>query len=228
MRFTSMIIQGKTIIWGLLASALFIVAYYPAIQILVLKWANSEEYSHAFLALPIIFYMLWGKRKILLEGPADYTVLGLFLIILSIALYFFALLTQVHTIIALSMFLTIVGIAVYLSGVKAIKDIFTPLLLILMLIPVPENLYTQLTFPLQLKVSQISELIVELFGVPVFREGNVMNIPERSFEVVEACSGLRSVITLLTLSVIMGYFLLKNVACKACPACDKYTGRYFC
>lgn len=209
-----MITQRKTFFLGLLASALFFVAYFPALQILATKWANSDEYSHAFLTIPIIFYMVWSKRKRLLEVSSDNTFLGLLLIIFSIALYFFTLLTQVHTIIALSMFMTIVGIAVYLLGIKAIKDIFTPLLLLLMLIPIPDQLYTQLTFPLQVKVSQFAEMIVRFLGVAIFREGNVMNIPDRSFEVVEACSGLRSVVTLLTLSVIMGYFMLKNVTAK--------------
>jgi exosortase len=83
-----------------------------------------------------------------------------------------------------------------------------------MLIPVPDQLYIQITFPLQLMVSQISEVAIRLVGVPILREGNVMNIPEKSFEVVEACSGLRSMITMLTLSVIMGYFMLKRISSK--------------
>ena len=120
------------------------------------------------------------------------------------------MLTAIHTIIALSMFLTIIGTLIYLTGLQAVKDLSMPLLLLLILIPFPEQLYIKLTFPLQLKVSQASEIIVKMFGVPLLREGNIMNIPEKSFEVVEACSGLRSMITLLTLSIIMGYFMLKK------------------
>lgn len=198
----------KTAVLAFIALSLFIVAYFPVFQILVTKWAESEEYNHAFLTLPIIGYMAWSKRSVLsLEHP-KYSPLGLLLILFATAAYFFAMLTQVHTIIALSLFLTIVGTLIYLLGIQAIRELFVPLLLLLILIPFPEQLYIKLTFPLQLKVSQASEIIVKIFGVPLLREGNVMNIPEKSFEVVEACSGLRSMITLLTLSIIISYFML--------------------
>ena len=203
-------LDKTTAILALIACTLFIIAYFPVFQILVSKWAESEEYNHAFLTLPIIGYMVWSKRSALsLEQPL-YSSLGLLLLLFAMAAYFFAMLTQIHTIIALSMFLTIVGVLIYLTGLQAVKELSIPLLLLLILIPFPEQLYIKLTFPLQLKVSQASEIIVKMFGVPLLREGNIMNIPEKSFEVVEACSGLRSMITLLTLSIIMGYFMLKK------------------
>jgi exosortase len=118
------------------------------------------------------------------------------------------MLTQVHTLISASLLVTLIGIIVYLAGVDAIKVLFTPLVLFSMLIPVPDQLFIQATFPLQMIVSQISEVMTQLVNIPTFREGNIINIPERSFEVVEACSGLRSITVLVTLSVIMGYFFL--------------------
>ena len=189
-------------------------AYFPVFQILVSKWAESEEYNHAFLTLPIISYMAWNKRSALSLGHPKYPSIGLLLLLFAMPAYFFAMLTEVRTIIVLSLFLTIAGTLIYLLGIQAIRELFVPLLLLLILIPFPEQLYIKLTFPLQLKVSQASEIIVKMFGVPLLREGNVMNIPEKSFEVIEACSGLRSMITLLTLSIIMGYFMLKKNASK--------------
>ena len=211
--------QSKTIkntpfILSFFVVALFTLAYLPALQMLVEKWADSEEYSHAFLTLPIILYMVWTKRQILSEIESRYPSLGLLLILLSSLLYLFALLTEVHTIIALSTYLTIVGCLVYLFGVTIIKELFTPLLLLLILIPVPEQLFIKLTFPLQLKVSQASEFIIRIFGIPLLREGNLMTIPEKTFEVVDACSGLRSSISLLTLSVIMGYYMVQKIPSK--------------
>jgi exosortase A len=204
----------RTNILAFSVSGLFVAGYFPAIHILVEKWVNSDEYTHAFITVPIILYMVWSRRASLQESQADNSSLGLLLVIFSTTLYLFSLLTRVHTLITFSMFLTIVGVVICLAGARAIREIAIPLLLLAMLIPVPEQLYTQLTFPLQLKVSQASEMIIRMFGVPLFREGNIMSIPEKSFEVVEACSGLRSVITLMTLSVIMGYFLLRNTSSK--------------
>ena len=196
------------------ALVLFVVAYFPVFRILAGKWAESEEYSHAFLTLPIILYMVYQNRQRVLETPATFSPLGLVTLMLASALYYFSLLTEVHTVIALAMYLTVLGTVVFLFGIRSLWVLFTPLLLLLMLIPFPDQLYIQLTFPLQLKVSQMSEAIISLFGIPVHRAGNVLTIPQKSFEVVEACSGLRSVITLLTLSVVMGYFLLARTPAK--------------
>ena len=202
------------IILALTALTLFIVAYIPVFQFLGEKWLVSEEYSHSFIVVPFIFYMAWRKLPVILEGPIRYSIFGLVILIFSIPIYLFAWLTQVHTIISLSLFLTIIGVIIYLAGVKGVKELCTPLILLVMVIPIPEQLYIQITFPLQLKVSQISEIVIRIFGVPIFREGNIMNIPEKSFEVVEACSGLRSMITILTLSVIMDYFMLRKTYSK--------------
>ncbi len=112
------------------------------------------------------------------------------------------------------MFMTLIGALVYVYGIGVIRVLFTPLLLVLLLIPVPDQLYTRLTFPLQLKVSQTSEILIRSLGVTIFREGNIMTIPGKTFEVVEACSGLRSIITLMTLSIIIGHFMLKGVVSR--------------
>ncbi len=204
----------NTIILALLVCALFAASYYPIFQLLVEKWLTLEEYSHAFLILPIILYMVWDKRSVLVCDQVRYSSGGLILVLFATLFYFFAMLTQVHTIISLSMVLTVLGVLVYLAGINAAWELFTPLILLLLLIPVPEQLYVNLTFPLQLKVSQVSELVVGMFGVPILREGNVMNIPTKSFEVVEACSGMRSIISLVTLSIIMGYFMLETKVSK--------------
>lgn len=197
------------------ALLLFIAAYFPALRILVQKWAASEEYGHAFLTVPIILYMVWQQREPLLaEPPPRSSSAGLALVVFATLLYFFALLTEVHTMISLAMVLTIVGALIFLAGPGAVRLLFTPLLLLVMLIPVPDQLLTQLTFPLQLKVSQVSEWIIRMCGITILREGNIMTVPGKSFEVAGACSGLRAVVTLLTLSVIMGHYMLRNKVAK--------------
>ena len=199
---------------SLIALTLFVAGYAPIFKILGTVWLESDEYAHAFLILPVIGYMAWTKRAALVDHPIKYASLGLLLVAFSTPLFMFALVTQVRTIIALSMLMTLTGAIIYLAGVGAVKELFTPLLLLAMLIPVPEQLFIKLTFPLQIIVSRISEALIRMVGVPIFREGNIMTIPQKTFEVVEACSGLRSMIALLTMSVIMGYFLLKRPISK--------------
>ncbi len=206
--------KQSTFLPAFLAASLFVAAYFPVFKILVEKWSNSEEYSHAFLTIPIIVYMIWEKRVTFKNEKPRFTSLGFCFVLIASACYVFALLTQVPTFISLAFYSTVLGIFVYLAGVQAIGSLFTPLVLLLLLIPVPDQLYIKLTFPLQLKVSQLSEMVVGMFGVPIFREGNIMNIPGKSFEVVGACSGMRSIVTLLTLSIIIGYFMLKKSLLK--------------
>lgn len=214
MKFFFNSIALKTAVLALVTLTLFFLAYLPVFQILLNVWIESEEYSHAFLVLPIILYMVWSRRAVFQENQIRYPAVGLVLLVVSTLFYPIALLSQMRTVIAFSMFLTVVGAIVYLAGAKTLKELYTPLLLLVMLIPVPNQFFIQFTFPLQLKVSQISEVLVQFFEVPIFREGNVMNIPGRSFEVVRACSGLRSMIVLLALSVIMGYFMLQKLSSK--------------
>ncbi len=207
-------LSGGRIFFILLTGTLFFMAYLPAFEILVEKWQNSEEYNHAFLTLPLLVYMVWRKKDELAKTTPCCCGVGLLLVLLSTASYLFSLLTQVPTFISLSLYFTLAGLLVFLGGLQAVRLLFTPLVLLLILIPVPEQLYIKVTFPLQLKVSQVSEFLLELSGVPILREGNVMHAPGKSFEVVEACSGMRSIITLFTLSLIMGYFMLKTRVAK--------------
>lgn len=205
---------NKTIILSIITMVLFLAAYLPIITTLVNVWQASEEYSHAFLTIPIVGFMAWCKREKLLKMQVRYAPLGLIVVGLSMPLYMFGLVANVRTIIAIGMLISVVGTIIYLFGIGSIKELFIPLILLVMLIPIPDQLYIKLTFPLQLNVSQASEVIIRMIGIPLLREGNVMHIPQKSFEVVEACSGLRSAISLTTLSIIMGYFFLRSIAAR--------------
>ena len=188
-------------------AGMFAVAYYPAFAILVRKWSVSEDYTHAFFTVPIILYMLWVQRGTFANGSGN-TVLGLPLVVGSMLLYLFSLQLQVPTVTFLATILTIVGAIIYLSGIRILRDLAIPVLLLFLLIPIPNQLLSMVTATLQLKVSQASEWVAHLFAIPLFREGNVLHLSDKTFQVVEACSGIRSLISLSTLSLILGYFTL--------------------
>lgn len=196
------------------AFTLFIVAFMPAIKILVTKWATLEQYMHAFFVLPIIGYMVWSKRHCIRVTNLEFNLLGFLLAIFSSSFYLFSLLTRVHTLILLSMLFSVFGVMIFLCGIKSLYKFATPLILFAVLIPVPEQLYIQLTSPLQIWVSQASEHLLHFLSIPLFREGNIMMLPQKKFEVVEACSGLRSIIALISLSIVIGYFVLNKVRTK--------------
>ena len=102
------------------------------------------------------------------------------------------------------------GSVIYLFGTKMFKALSFPLFFLLFMIPIPSQIYSALTIPLQLFVSKVSVDISFLSGISIYREGNVIHLPGQTFQVVQACSGLRSLTSLLTLSTVFGYFTLNS------------------
>jgi exosortase len=186
-----------------------IVFFYPAIVMLVEKWQASEDYTHAFIVVPIIGYMIWMKKDLLEKGRESSTA-GLVLLSGAILSYLFALKIQIPTLIFLTMVSVIVCVLIYLAGFNILNDLAIPILMMLLLIPIPNQMLSMLTASLQLWISDMSTNISHLFSVPLYQEGNVLHLADRSVQVVDACSGIRSLISMTTLSLIFGYFMLNT------------------
>ncbi|MGB3209927.1 MAG: exosortase [Desulforhopalus sp.] len=188
----------------------FIFVYFPVWKGLILAWYNSDDYSHGFFIIPIILYSLWQKRDTLSRLPVQTSRLGLILLVFSLALYILALYAEVKTLASLAMVFAIVNAVLFLCGFVIFREIFFVLCFLFFMVPVPAQIYSAATIPLQFIVSQVSVWVSMLFGIPIFREGNIIHLPERTLEVVQACSGLRSLMSLLTLSAIIAYFTLRS------------------
>jgi exosortase len=199
-----------TITLAILLLGSFIIAFFPVWKGLVKAWYNSEEYSHGFFIVPISLFILWQKKDTLAEITSQPSKWGLVLVISTLLIYLFTHFAEIKTLASLCMVLTLPGIILYLYGFRIIKECLFPLFLLLFMIPVPAQIYSALTVPLQLFVSKISVGIAQLLSIPVYREGNVIHMSDRILRVVQACSGLRSMISLLALSVIFGYFFLRS------------------
>jgi exosortase len=190
--------------------AAFVVTYFPVWKRLVGTWMTSDEYSHGFLIVPLCCYIIWKNKENLSKIAGKPSGWGLALSIFSLLIYIFAHFAEILTLASFSMVLLMAGIAIYLYGFKFCRSLTFPLFLLLFMIPVPAQIYSSLTIPLQLFVSKVSVGISGLIGLPIYREGNIIHLPEQTLQVVQACSGLRSIVALLTLSVVFGYFTLKS------------------
>lgn len=197
----------KTLLLFLMC-ALFVSAFYPVWTSLISKWSTSDEYSHGFLILPICLFIIYRKRDKLSSVPIAPSRLGLILILFSFFIYLFSFISEIVTLASISMIFTIIGIILYLFGTTFFKNLLFPIFLLFLMIPLPSQLYATLTIPLQLFVSKMSHSIIFLFGLPIYREGNVIFTQQGALEVVQACSGLRSIISLFTLFLVFGYFTL--------------------
>ena len=194
----------------LILFATFVLAFFPVWDRLVLAWSTMDEYSHGFLIIPLSCYILWRKKRILAEIQGRPSGWGLGLVIFSLLLYLFAHFAEILTLESFSMVLLLAAVVIFVYGYLMFKKLLFPLCLLLFMIPIPSQIYASMTVPLQLFVSKTSVSLSALLNLPVYREGNIIYLPEQTLEVARACSGLRSLVSLLTLSAIFGYFTLKS------------------
>jgi len=193
-----------------LALSAFIFAYFPVWRDLIGAWSRSPESSHGFFIIPIFAFLVWKKSSTLTRLEPEGSTLGLLIVILSLLLYLFAHYAEIITLRSLSIVPLIAGVVIYLYGFPIFKELIFPITLLLFMIPIPSQIYSYLTIPLQLFVSKVSVWVAASLGVSVLREGNVIHLPEHTLQVVRACSGMRSMVSLLALSAVFGYLTLKS------------------
>jgi exosortase len=198
---------------GIAISFAIVFAYATVLAKLVHDWWNDENYSHGLLIPFIIGYILWTQREKLARVPVPPStllagaavILGLFGLWPGVAgaeLY-----TQ-----RLSLLLLLVGTVIYFWGVRLLRYLLVPFGLLFLALPIPAIVFNKIAFPLQLFASRCAVWSMSVLGIPVLRQGNIIELkPLNSFstkklEVVEACSGIRSLMTLITLAVVFAYF----------------------
>lgn len=193
-----------------LAIAAFLVVFYPTLSGLIHQWYNSEEQSYGFFIVPFSIYFVLKKRQKWNNIPVRSNVLGAAAFTLSIMLYIFSRVAEIETLGTFSLVLSIWGGTWFLFGTALVRTLVFPLGLLLLMIPIPAQIYSLATVPLQLFVSKVSAGVAQMVGVPVYREGNVLIMPNHTLAVVQACSGLRSLMALIALCIIFGHIMLKS------------------
>lgn len=188
---------------------IFCAVFFPVWTGLVKFWYTSEEYSHGFFIFPLSLYIIWQKKDDLAQTPVQPSNWGLLIIIFFMLVFIIARTGEIATLAPICMILIIIGSVVYFYGFLIFKKLSFPLFFLFFMIPVPSQIYSALTIPLQLFVTKATVFIVSLMGIPIFREGNVIHLSDRTMQVVQACSGLRSMVSLLVLGAIFGYFSLR-------------------
>jgi exosortase A len=185
----------------------FVILYWPVIRKLVVDWSRDENYSHGFLIPPLAAYFVWERRHLLRSAIPAPSVAGLILVAGSLLVLLAGLLGAELFLTRISIIGTIVGGIVFVLGWRHLKVLAFPVGLLLLMIPIPAILFNQVVFPLQLLASRVGEASLSAAGIPVLREGNVMFLANTTLEVAEACSGIRSLVSLLTLGIVYGYFI---------------------
>jgi exosortase len=189
-----------------LLAGCFALLYHNVIAKLVHDWYTDENYSHGFLIVPIALYFVWERRQRLREAVRKPSYWGLAVVVGSMAMLLAGILGSELFLTRISILGTIAGAVLFLYGRNHFKILLLPITFLLLMIPIPAIIFNQIAFPLQLLASRFGELALNAFQIPVLREGNVIHLANTSLEVAEACSGIRSLISLLTLGIVYGYF----------------------
>lgn len=201
-------------LWRPLAIAAALAFLYAAVLAkLGNNWWTDENYSHGLLIPFIVGYILWSERgRFNRWAMRPSTPWGGAMVLLALLALLAGTAGAELYMQRLSLVLMLAGVTIYFFGLPALRLILVPLFLLLLAIPIPTILFNKIAFPLQLFASRCAVWAMSLFDIPVLREGNVIELmplgarETKKLEVVEACSGIRSLMTLVTLAVVFAYF----------------------
>src|ERR1051325_11047839 len=197
----------KSMLAALAALGAFAFLYKDVGAKLLHDWASDGNYSHGFAVLPLASYFAWQRRVALLKLPLRPTVAGVAVIAIALMLLFAGTLGAELFLTRISMLGCVAGVVLFVAGWRHLRILSFPLAFLLLMIPVPAIVLNHVTFPLQLLASRVGASLLSSMHVPVVRDGNVIVLANATLEVAEACSGIRSLISLLTLAIVFAHFI---------------------
>jgi exosortase len=192
-------------VWPVVVVGLLGLLYASVLKALALQWWSDPDYGHGFFIPVFSAYILWRQRGRWLSAGIHPNNFGLLVMIGGICLLFLGSLGAELFTSRLSLLVLGSGLILFLAGWKVFLAVSFPLGFLIFMIPIPAILYNEITFPLQLLASRLASSGLELMQVPVLRDGNVLVMSNYSLEVMEACSGIRSLMALLSLAVAYGF-----------------------
>jgi len=174
------------------------------------QWWSDPNFSHGLFVPAFSFFVVWQDRSRLATIRRAPSIWGFPIILLSISVLILGVFGAELFLSRVSLIMLIAGMIVFFLGWGMLRGVLFPLLFMILMVPIPAIVFSQITFPLQILASKLSATILPVCGVPVFREGNVINLPAMPLEVAQACSGIRSLLSLPTLAIMYGYLMEKS------------------
>ena len=190
---------------------LLIAVYAGILPSLVVDWGEDPNYSHGFLVPLISGWFVWQRRLELKAAAIRPANAGLAVIFGSLALLVVGTAGTEYFTMRSSLVFLLAGIVLYLFGWAVLKVLALPIGFLLFMVPLPYIVYDAAAFPLKLFISKVSVFVLKAMGVIVWREGNIIMFPETVLEVADACSGLRSLMSLAALAVALAFLSQKTV-----------------
>ena len=191
---------------------LLIACYAPVLYGLVHQWATDEDMGHGFFVPAVAGFIAWKRRSELASIKPVPNYWGLALVVAGAIQMMLGTLGAQIFIARTAFLVSLVGAVLFLGGTRTLKILAFPMFLLVFMFPIPAIIYARITLPLQLFASSVAETVLNLIGTPVLRDGNVLELANgQRLSVVEACSGIRSLLSLSFLSLIYAYFFDSKV-----------------
>src|SRR5215469_14869888 len=185
--------------------------YWPTLVHLLGQWWRDPNFSHGFFVPLFSAFVIWQQRHQLFALDRKPSWSGLAVLFLGLLILIVGRMSAELFLARSSLLLLLAGLVILFFGWKVFGAVVFPWAFLLLMIPIPALLFNQITFPLQLLASQVSAALLPLLGVPILREGNVINLSSMALEVAEAFSGIRSLMSLATVAIIYGYLVEKRI-----------------
>jgi len=190
--------------------ALIFACYAPVLFSLAHQWGTDEDMGHGFFVPIIAGFIVWQRREELLAIKPQPSWWGLPILLWGGAQLIVATLGVELFTSRVAFIITLIGAVLLLGGKHMLRKLAFPIFLLFFMVPIPAVIYNQITFPLQILASELANNALDLMNIPVLRDGNILTLPNQTLSVVEACSGIRSLLSLTFLSLVYGYFFEKK------------------
>ncbi|MEW6050220.1 MAG: exosortase/archaeosortase family protein [Candidatus Zixiibacteriota bacterium] len=203
-------------VWMTALPYVLLLAFYaPVLSELIWDWAHDDNYSHGFLIPLVSGYLLWKKRNELAAVAHTVDSRGLAVVILGLVLFILGNGAAEYFVVRFSFVVVLFGLTYYLFGRELVKQGWFEFFFLLFMIPIPYVIYFAATFPMQVLASKITVFVLNIIGMGVVRQGNIIHLPGYSLEVAEACSGMRSLVSLLALGALYAYMTQRGFLAKS-------------
>ena len=197
---------GLIVILGVL----LVLLYGNTFGLLMSEWDRNVYYSHGYLILPLASWLIWRKRQVLAETSNAPSWAGLIILVLGLFLYFIGISADILFLQGFSFIFVLAGMIGTVWGLLILNQLLFPLFILVFMIPLPYLLLDPIGFPMKQAAASLSANILQSFGVPVMPDGVYLFLPNYTLVVEDVCNGLRSLISMTTVSVVLAYVLLRS------------------
>jgi exosortase len=189
-------------------AAILAVLYWPILAGLVTQWWDDANYTHGFVVPLFSGVLVWRERARLRAVAPRGTLLGLAVLIGGIGILMLGSIGSENFLMRGSLIIVLAGLVLFHLGIRILRILFFPLAFLFFMVPLPGVVFYAITFPLQRLAAEQAAWTLDLLGVPVLLDGNVIHLSQITLGVTEACSGIRSLISLVASAVAWAYLML--------------------